>query len=308
MDPQTLDRRIAAVRGFNRFYTRQIGLLQEGMVETRFSLSEARVLYEIGSAAASTASALAAALDLDPGYLSRMLRAFGKAGLIQRERSATDRRQTLLTLSAKGRAAFAALDRRSQQLVGEMLARLDDAEQQRLVTAMQTVRSTLAPPGASPAILLRPHRGGDAGWILAAHARLYAAERGWGAEFEALVAEILAQFLKSFDPARERCWIAEMDGEPVGSVFLANGGDGVAKLRLLLVEPRARGHGVGQRLVAECIRFARECGYRTVTLWTQSILTSARTIYEKAGFRLVRQEPHCSFGHDLVGETWELTL
>lgn len=305
--PQIADR-IGAVRRFNRFYTRQIGLLRDGMVDTRFSLTEARVLYELGQAPETTATAIAAALGLDHGYLSRILGGFAETGLITRKPSPEDGRQTLLALSAKGRATFRKLDRGSQNLVETMLEKLEEPCQQQMIEAMQTIERCLAPDAAMSTIVLRPHRAGDMGWVLERHAACYGNEYGWGGAFEALAAEIVTQFLREFDPARERCWIAEMDGARVGSVFLVKGDDEVAKLRLLLVEPQARGLGLGRRLVEECIRFARETRYRRITLWTQSILTSARTIYERAGFRLVREEPHCSFGHDLIGETWELDL
>jgi DNA-binding MarR family transcriptional regulator/N-acetylglutamate synthase-like GNAT family acetyltransferase len=299
--------RTEAVRRFNRFYTRQIGLLQEGLLGTDLSLAEARVLYEIGRQEKATATSIAAALDLDHGYLSRTLRSFAKAGLITKTAAAQDRRQTLLALTAKGRVLFRKLDRGSQRLVGDLLAKLSEADQQRVVSAMRTIETAL---GAAPSatVLLRPHRPGDMGWVLTSHALVYGCEYGWGGAFEALAAEIVTQFLKGYDPAREICLIAEIDGIPVGSVFLVHAGDGVAKLRLFLVEERARGHGVGTRLVDECIRFAREAGYRRITLWTQSILVAARKIYERAGFRRVREEPHRTFGIELVGETWELAL
>lgn len=300
--------RVAAVRQFNRFYTRQIGLLQDGLVNTRFSLTEGRVLYELAQHPATTASLIAGALGLDHGYLSRILGRFAEDGLIARETSAEDARQTLLSLTAKGRAAAGALDRGSHQLVASLLENLPEPRQQRLVEAMKAIERSLAPNESAPAIVLRPHRAGDTGWVLASHAKHYNEEYGWGVAFEALVAGILAQFLRDFDAARERCWIAEVDGAPVGSLFLVNGGDDVAKLRLLLVAPQARGLGVGGLLVDECVRFAREARYRRITLWTQSILTAARSLYQRAGFRLVREERHCSFGHDLVGETWERDL
>ncbi|MFZ1883459.1 MAG: helix-turn-helix domain-containing GNAT family N-acetyltransferase [Rhodoplanes sp.] len=305
--PQFADR-IGAVRRFNRFYTRQIGLLRDGMVDTRFSLTEARVLYELGQSPETTATAIAAALGLDHGYLSRILGGFAEAGLITRKPSPEDGRQMLLMLSAKGRATFRKLDRGSHNLVGALLEKMEEPRQQQMIEAMQTIERCLAPDAAPPTIVLRPHRAGDMGWVLSSHAACYGKEYGWSGTFEVLAAEIVTQFLREFDPARERCWIAEMDGVRVGSVFMVEGGDEVAKLRLLLVEPQARGLGLGRRLVDECIRFAREARYRRITLWTQSILTSARAIYERAGFRLVREEPHCSFGHDLIGETWELDL
>ncbi|MBI5111546.1 MAG: MarR family transcriptional regulator [Rhodovulum sp.] len=301
--------RIDTVRRFNRAYTRRIGLLQSGMVGTAFSLTEARVLYEIGRAPGTTATAIAGALGLDHGYLSRILKRFEKAGLVARNPSPADARRSLLTLGRAGETAFATLDHRSAAQVASLLAPLTEADQQRLVEAMDTVESLLASkPPASPALVLRPHRAGDMGFVLASHGASYAAERGWGPAFEALVADIVATFLRNFEAERERCWIAERDGVPVGSVFLVDGGDGVAKLRLLLVLPQARGLGLGRQLVDECVRFARACGYRKVSLWTQSILDEARGLYAAAGFTLVRQEPHCTFGHDLLGETWELDL
>jgi DNA-binding MarR family transcriptional regulator/N-acetylglutamate synthase-like GNAT family acetyltransferase len=301
---------VEAVRRFNRFYTRQIGLLRDGMVDTRFSLGEARVIYEIGRAKeAATATTLAAALGLDHGYLSRLLQGLSKAGLIIRKPSPHDRRQTLLTLSARGRAAFTKLDRGSHALVAGLLSRVPVPHQRQLIAAMQTIEAALNPDAAHfPAVLLRPHRCGDMGYVLESHARLYAEERGWGASFEILVAEIVHAFLRDHDAARERCWIAEMDGASVGCVFVVKGDEQTAKLRLLLVEPRARGIGLARRLVEECIRFAREAGYRRLTLWTQSILTEARALYQSRGFRLVDQAPHCSFGYDLIGETWAYDL
>jgi DNA-binding MarR family transcriptional regulator/GNAT superfamily N-acetyltransferase len=308
MTEAQLDAEAAAMRGFNRFYTRQIGLLQDGLLDTRFSLTEARVLYELAHAPETTASAIAATLGLDHGYLSRILRDFGKAGLTSRKASPDDGRQMLLTLSAKGRAAFATLDRRSQKQVRAALERMPQTDRIRLTAAMKTIERLLDPAVAPPAVVLRPHRAGDMGWVLSSHVDCYGGEYGWSGTFETLAAEIIAQFLREFDPARERCWIAEMDGAPVGSVFLVKADDGTAKLRLLLVEPRARGLGIGRRLVEECIRFAREVRYRRITLWTQSILIGARAIYERTGFRLVGQERHRSFGHDLMGETWVLDL
>lgn len=307
--PRPSTAQVDAVRCFNRFYTRQIGLLRDGMVDTRFSLTEARVIYEIAQAEEATATTIAAALGLDHGYLSRILQGLGKAGLITKKTSPHDRRQMLLALSAKGRTAFAKLDRGSHALVAAMLARVPASRQPQLVTAMRTIETALDPDAArSPTVLLRPHRTGDMGYVLESHARLYAAERGWGAPFERLIAEIVHAFLRDYDPARERCWIAEMDGAPVGCVFVVKGDEQTAKLRLLLVEPQARGIGLARQLVEACICFSREAGYRRLALWTQSILTEARALYESRGFRLVHQEPHCSFGYDLIGETWAYDL
>jgi len=304
-----LDRRVAAVRSFNRFYTRQIGVLQEGFLQSRFSLAEGRVLYELAHRDEPTATEVAQKLNLDAGYLSRITAKFADQDLVAKLPSATDRRQFRLRLTAKGRRAFAGLDKGSDDDVAVMLGRLTGSEQERMVKAMQAIEGMLRAPGADkPLYLLRPHQPGDMGFIVARHGILYAEEHQWDLSFEALVAEIVAEFIKKFDPKRERCWMAEIDGEPVGSVFLVKASDTVAKLRLLLVEPKARGIGIGGRLVDECIRFARQNGYKSVTLWTQSILTGARRIYQNAGFRRVREEPHTSFGHDLIGETWERAL
>lgn len=309
MDASGLEGRVEAVRRFNRFYTRRIGVLEEGLSRSPFTLAEARVLYELAHRDPATAAWLAEELGLDPGYLSRILRRFGEAGLLERTPSATDGRQSLLRLTAAGREAFAALDAGSRADVGALLGRLAPERQARLVAAMDEVRALLggeAEPGEP--YLLRGPRAGDLGWVVWSHGALYAREYGWDATFEALVAEIVADFGRGHDPARERCWIAEREGRSVGSVFLVRATDEVAKLRLLLVDPAARGLGIGRRLVDECVAFAREAGYRTVTLWTNDVLRSARRIYEEAGFRLVREEPHHSFGHDLVGQTWELAL
>jgi len=304
-----LESRIAAVRRFSRFYTRQLGLLQESLVHTRFSLTEARVLYELAHREPTTATALAADLDLDHGYLSRILRRFGEAGLVSKKRTANDGRQNLIAITAKGRKAFAPLNKGSHDQVAELLGTLSPAEQARVVSAMATVESLLQPSAQKPSmVLLRNHRPGDMGWVTSAHGALYAQEYGWDISFEALVAKIAAEFIEKFDPARERCWIAELDGAPVGSVFVVRKTDVVAKLRLLIVDPKARGLGLGKRLVDECLRFATDAGYSSMTLWTQSILTSARGIYQRAGFKLVAAEPHHSFGVDLVGETWERDL
>ena len=301
--------RVAAVRRFNRFYTRRIGVLEEGLLKSPFSLTEARVLYELGQGENATAARLAQELALDPGYLSRLLAGFERRGLIARLPSERDGRQSMLSLTEAGRAAFAALDARSATEIGALLGALSAERQARLVAAMDGIAGLLAPPDGSVApYALRPHRAGDIGWIVHRHGALYAEEYGWNEEFEALVAEIAAKFIRHYDPRRERCWIAERDGERLGSVMLVAQSARVAKLRLLLVEARARGLGLGSRLVEESIRFAGERGYRKVTLWTNSVLLAARRIYERAGFTLVAAEPHKSFGHDLVGENWELTL
>ncbi len=302
---------VDCVRAFNRFYTRHIGVLEQGYLESPFSLAEARVLYELAHRPKPTAAEIAADLDLDPGYLSRILRGFARAGLLEKHPSPRDSRQRLLSLTDRGRAAFAPLDTASRAQIAAVLAELAPAERRRLVEAMRAVSGLLGDPGqrAEP-YLLRPHGPGDMGWVVARHGALYAQEYGWDATFEALVAEIVAGFLRNFDPARERCWIAERNGENVGSVFLMKHPqrEGVARLRLLLVEPSARGLGIGRRLVEECTRFARQTGYQAITLWTNDVLVSARRIYEAAGYRLVHEAPHRSFGHDLVEQTWELPL
>jgi DNA-binding MarR family transcriptional regulator/GNAT superfamily N-acetyltransferase len=303
-----LEARIAAVRRFSRFYTRELGLLRESLVETRFSLTESRVLYELAHRDKVTASALAADLDLDHGYLSRILRRFGEDGLLKKTRAADDGRQSLITITAKGRKAFAPLNKGSHDQVAALLGRLSEGEQARVVGAMSTVEHLLGARREAAPIVLRPHRPGDMGWVTSANAALYAQEYGWDISYEALVGKITAEFIEKFDPTRERCWIAEMDGSQVGSVFCVAKTKDIAKLRLLIIDPKARGRGLGKRLVEECMRFARESGYTRMTLWTQSILIAARAIYAKAGFELVAEEPHHSFGVDLIGETWERDL
>ena len=301
--------RIAAVRRFNRFYTRHLGALNHGFLRSPFSLTEARVLYEIAHRDRPTATEIARDLGLDAGYVSRILKAFRARTLIDSEASEADGRRNLLALTAQGGRAFAALDKASRDDVDALLAGLPAPEQTRLLGAMATIEDLLddRPAEAAP-YLLRPHQPGDMGWVVHRQAVLYTQEYGWDGTFEALVAEIAAQFLRDFDPARERCWIAERDGEIVGSVFVVRRSDEVAKLRLLYVEPKARGLGIGRRLVAECIRFAKAAGYRKMTLWTNDVLTAARHLYEAAGFRLVEEERHRSFGKDLVGQTWDLDL
>jgi DNA-binding MarR family transcriptional regulator/N-acetylglutamate synthase-like GNAT family acetyltransferase len=302
-------RNVEAVRRFSRFYTRKIGVLHEGLLDSPFSLAEGRVVYELAHHENTTAAELAKELGLDPGYLSRMLKKLERHGHVLRRRAETDGRQTLLALSEQGQSAFAAINARSRAYVSGLLDPLAPDDQERLVEALQTVTDLMgdAPQRRVPYIL-RPHQPGDIGWVIQRHGALYAQEYGWDETFEALVAEIGAQFIKSFDARRERCWIAERDGQNVGSVFLVRQSDEVAKLRMLLVEPGARGLGIGARLVDECIRFARQKGYWTITLWTNDILHAAIHLYRKAGFRLIEQEPHHSFGHDLIGQNWELEL
>jgi DNA-binding MarR family transcriptional regulator/GNAT superfamily N-acetyltransferase len=304
-----LAQRVAAVRRFNRFYTARIGVLQEHLLESPFSLTEARVVYELAHHEQVTATALAEELSLDAGYLSRILRSFQKRGLITKRLSRTDGRQSLLSLSERGQAAFAKLNAASHREIGALLEGLPAAGQERLVKAMTAIEGLLgAQPEHKAPYILRFHRPGDMGWVVQRHGELYAAEYSWDEHFEALVAEIVARFIRRYDSKRERCWIAEKDGENVGSVFLVQRARTVAQLRLLLVEPKARGLGIGRRLVEECSRFARAAGYRKIVLWTNSVLHAARRIYEQVGYRLVEEEPHHSFGHDLVGQTWELRL
>ena len=298
--------RIDTVRRFNRFYTRRIGVLEARYLGSPFPLPQARVLYELGQRGVATASELGAELDLDLGYLSRLVQSLRRQGLLQGEPSKEDARRVRLSLSAKGRKVYLQLDARSRQEVAGMLDQLPAPQQQRLVGALQAVEAVLE--RKDKPVSLREHRPGDIGWVVHAHGRFYAEEYGWDERFEALVAEIAAAFVQNLDRKRERCWIAEMDGEPVGSVFVVKDTKTTAKLRLLIVDPKARGRGLGKRLVEECIRFAREKGYRRLALWTQSNLAAARGIYRAAGFRKVKEEKHASFGVKLTGEYWELEL
>jgi len=300
---------IDAVRAFNRFYTRQIGLLDEGLLQSAFSLTEARVLYELAHRDGLTATDLGRDLGLDAGYVSRLLKKFERDDLISRSTLVSDARQSSIALTPAGRNAFAPLNKGSHDQVAALLDRLPASEQDRLVKSMRTVQALLD-ESAEPKIpyLLRPLQIGDIGWITRRQGLLYAQDYGWDETYEALVAEILAAFVKSFDPKWERSWIAERDGEVVGSVFVVRKSPEVAKLRLLYVEPSARGLGIGKRLVEECIGFARAKGYKTLTLWTNDILTAARHIYQAAGFKLIDEERHHSFGKDLVGQTWDLDL
>jgi DNA-binding MarR family transcriptional regulator/ribosomal protein S18 acetylase RimI-like enzyme len=303
------DAEVAAVRAFNRFYTRKLGVLDQQLMKSPFSLSEARVLYELSHREEPAAKEIGIELGIDPGYLSRIVQKFDEDGLITRKPLPTDRRQYRLALTAKGRQTFAKLERNMQDDVGAMLAALRNGGSQRLIEAMATIERLLGAADTSPPpAILRDHRPGDMGWVVQSHGAFYAREYGFDASFEALVAEIAAKFLTSFDASRERCWIAELDGVPVGSIFLVKHSDDIAKLRLLLVEPAGRGQGLGQKLVGECVAFAKACGYRKITLWTQSILVAARGIYQNAGFKLVATEPHRSFGQSLIGETWEREL
>ena len=305
----TPDDPIQTIRRFNRFYTRQIGVLQEHLLDSQFSLTEVRVLYELAHREQVTAKQLCLDLGLDRGYLSRMLQNFEAQGWIRTAQSAEDRRKVLLTLTAKGKKVFSPLDRRSSDDVAAMLGKLSSSQQANLLAAMQHIEGVLAPSQSGQAYSLRRHRPGDMGWVVQSHGLLYSREYGYDERFEALVAGIVAEFIEKLDPARERCWIAEKDGANVGSVFLVRESASVAKLRLLLVEPSARGLGIGKRLVEECVRFAGEAGFKKIVLWTQSELLAARRIYENTGFQRVGEKKHDSWGRkDLVAETWELKL
>jgi DNA-binding MarR family transcriptional regulator/GNAT superfamily N-acetyltransferase len=310
--------RVEAIRRFSRFYTRRIGALREGLLDSKFTLTESRLLWELAHRDPITATDLGRELGLDTGYLSRLLRSFKERGLIKSMRSTDDARHQHLSLTAAGKRAFAPINTRSQADVSALLAPLGETQQQRLLTSMANIEQLLGDPTAARArpVLLRSHRAGDMGWVISRHGALYTEEYGWGPEFEALVARIAADFIERFDATREACWIAERDGVNLGSAFLVQARDeatqavteGVAQLRMLLVEPSARGLGLGERLVDECQRFARRVGYRKIMLWTNRNLLAARGIYAKQGYVLVRSEAHHSFGHDLVGEIWELTL
>jgi DNA-binding MarR family transcriptional regulator/GNAT superfamily N-acetyltransferase len=299
---------IDSVRRFNRFYTRRIGVLKPGMVGSPYTLPEARVLYELGQVPQATATVVGRALGMDLGYLSRLVQSLKRRGLIQGKRAPHDGRHSFLSLTEKGRKAYILINSRSRDEMGAMLEPLKESDRGALVAAMRTVESLLggeAPPGE---IVLRPHRPGDMGWVVERHAALYFEQDGWGGGFEALVAGITKDFLENFDPARERCWIAERDGERLGSVFVVKQSASVAKLRLLLVEPQARGSGLGRRLVDQCIAFAREKGYRKMVLWTHAHLAAARNIYKTTGFKRVKREAHRTFGPRVIGEYWELNL
>jgi DNA-binding MarR family transcriptional regulator/GNAT superfamily N-acetyltransferase len=304
-----LAKQIDDVRRFGRFYTRQIGLLSERYLGSPLSLTEARILYELGNREGTAASELHRCLNLDAGYLSRILKAFERKGLVERRTSERDGRRLSVSLTQAGSGLFARINSSSRNEIGAMLERLSKADRERVVSAMRVIESILgSPPERRVPYILRPHQPGDMGWIVHRQGVLYAREYGWDETFEALVAELTAKFINNFDAARERCWIAERDGELVGSVFLVKQSSSIAKLRLLYVEPHCRGLGIGRRLVDECGHFARRAGYRKIALWTNSILVAARHIYAAAGYRLVKKKPHRSFGHDLVGETWELGI
>jgi DNA-binding MarR family transcriptional regulator/GNAT superfamily N-acetyltransferase len=308
-DP-SLDAYVAAIRQFNRFYTKQIGALQEGLLDSELSLAEARVLYELAhDDGGSTATRVGNSLDLDAGYLSRLLRSLENRRLVQRRPSAADGRRTNLTLTRKGRSAFARLDAAAHAQIAAWLERHPPSDQRTLVDAMESIERVLASDEPRTHVVeLRAPRPGDMGWVVERHGELYATEYGWSEKFEGLVAQIVAQFMHEHDPVRERCWIACVDGSRAGSVFLVKHSDAVARLRLLLVEPTARGMGVGRTLVDTCLQFARDAGYDRITLWTNAVLNAARAIYVSRGFTLVHEEAHTHFGSEQLGQDWELEL
>jgi DNA-binding MarR family transcriptional regulator/N-acetylglutamate synthase-like GNAT family acetyltransferase len=296
--------RVGEVRAFSRFYANLIGALREGLLRTPYTLTEARVIYELAQQDSSQLAELRRSLDIDAGYLSRILARFEADGLVRRERSSTDGRRQIIGLTPSGMAAFRTLDRRSTDEITSLLSPLTEEDQRRVTAAMGTIRSLLAPDRASEAFVLRPPAPGDFGWVVHRHGALYAEEYGWDETFEALVARIVADFIDHRDPKREAAWIAEVDGERVGCVFCVKKEDTIAQLRILLVEPSARGMGIGSRLIEECLRFARRAGYEQIMLWTNDVLVDARRLYERAGFELREEESHHSFGHALVGQMW----
>lgn len=300
--------RIAAVREFNRMYTKVIGVLDERMLSTPYSLTEVRVLFELAQRDTMPVTLLRQTLGLDPGYLSRLLARFESDGLVARERSANDGRAQVVSLTAAGKDVFGKLDNLSSDHVGQLLAGLSEQNQRSLVQAMDTIRVRLGDRPRPDTVVLRPPRVGDYGWVIHRHGAMYAQEYGWDASFEALTARVVADYLDDHDPHREAGWIADLHSEPAGCVFCVRKDDRTAKLRLLLVEPSARGHGIGSRLVKECVNFARGAGYRAMELWTVDVLVAARRIYQHEGFQLVAEEPGKHFGHELTGQTWRLEL
>ncbi len=300
--------RIAAVRAFNRSYTKFLGALNEHLLSTPFSLTEARVLFELGQRDETEVAVLRQATGLDAGYLSRLLSRFEDNGLVRRDKSGSDARRQVIRLTTKGRDAFRVLDTKSIGQIRELLADLTEEEQVRLIEAMEMIRNRVDRPTARPDVALRDPAPGDFGWVIERNGALYAAEHGWDSSYEALVAQIVADYLGKHDPDRERAWIAELNGERVGAIFCVRKDDTTAKLRLLHVEPSARGAGVGTVLVEECVRFAKSAGYREMELWTVSLLAPARRIYQRAGFTLVEEDTAMRFGHELTGQTWRLTL
>jgi DNA-binding MarR family transcriptional regulator/GNAT superfamily N-acetyltransferase len=299
--------RVDAVRGFNRFYTTLIGVVSEGLVGTPYSLTEARLIFELAQREACEVTALRRTLDLDAGYLSRILSRFDADGLVRRERAPDDARRQVARLTERGHEVYRELDARSGAQIETILAALPEDDQRRLVGAMDAIKGILGDQGRPPSYVLRPLAPGDFGWVIHRHGALYAAEYGWDATFEALVARVVADYVERED-TRSDAWIAEVDGEPAGCVFCVEKSERVAQLRLLLVEPSARGMGIGARLVEECVRFARRTGYDEMVLWTNDVLSAARRIYQRAGFELTDEGSHHAFGHDLVEQNWRLKL
>jgi len=306
-DPTELEQ-VEAVRSFNRFYTAIVGLLRDGLLRSPYSLTEARVIFELAQRDATEVVDLRRSLDLDAGYLSRILARFETDGLVAKQRSSSDGRRQVIRLTAQGRKTFKMLDHRSSKEIEAMLAGLTDEEQRRLIGAMGAIQEILQGPRQTPSYVIRPPRPGDFGWVVHRHGVLYSEEYGWDETFEALVARIVADYVDQHDVRREAVWMAEVDGEPVGCVFCVKKNVRTAQLRLLLVEPQARGMGIGARLVQECMDFARRAGYAEMTLWTNDVLDDARRIYERAGWKLVEEDRHHSFGHDLVGQNWRVSL
>lgn len=309
MEIVQMENNVSKIREFNRFYTRKIGVLREELLHSKFSLTESRIIYELANNGTKTASDLCKELGLDPGYLSRILQRFEEKGIINRKNSVEDGRQRIIELTESGLKEFDLLNKRSNEEIEDILNDLSSEGQKQLLSAMNTIERILNKQFKfSEPFFLRSFESGDMGWVVHRHGVLYKEEYGWNEEFEALVAEIVSDFIKKYDSLYERCWIAEMNGEIVGSVFIVKKSDTVAKLRLLLVEPKARGFGLGSRLVEECIKFAKKSGYEKITLWTNSVLVEARHIYKKVGFSLVESEDYHGFGKDLTGETWDLNL
>ncbi|WP_242106839.1 bifunctional helix-turn-helix transcriptional regulator/GNAT family N-acetyltransferase [Luteimonas aquatica] len=310
MSPDALELQVDEIRDFNRFYTRRIGVLQEHLLDSPYPLTQARVLFELARRQPVAARDIGATLGLDPGYLSRIVQGFAAEGLVERSPSTRDGRSITLRLTPDGEAAFARLEHDSRAAVAAMLSEMSAPARRRLTRALHEAQALLSPAGTASGLNIRTHAPGDIGWAIERHARLYTDEYGWNAEFEALVATLFARFATDHDPEKERCWIAELDGERVGCVFVVRNADDAdtAQLRCLLVDPVARGHGVGRRLVEECLAFARAAGYRRMLLWTNDILVAARRIYESCGFALAEEYRHHSFGHDLVGQVWTLDL
>lgn len=309
MTTKELQVNVDKIREFNRFYTRKIGVLREELLHSNFSLTESRIIYELAHNETKTASDLCKELGLDPGYLSRILQRFEGMGIINRKNSMEDGRQRIIELTEKGSKEFDLLNKRSTEEIEEIVNDLSTEDQKLLLSSMETIERILNKQFKfSEPFFLRSFESGDMGWVVHRHGVLYRQEYGWNEEFEALVAEIVSDFIKNYDSDSERCWIAEMNSEIVGSVFMVKKSDKVAKLRLLLVEPKARGFGLGTRLVEECIKFAKKVGYEKITLWTNSVLVEARRIYKKEGFSLIESENYHGFGKDLTGETWDLNL